>query len=128
MGHSLTCVDFWAKTTSCGDPGVSVQDHCINVGCVARALLDSFPPILRNIFPAGIATLAALHDLGKISPGFQVKCPAWIAQNNLASIAQCEDWPNHEQDHGRIHSRNRSLTLSPSTAMVAAYSPGTGIR
>ena len=29
---------FWAKTTPEGEPGISVRDHCLNVGCVAAAL------------------------------------------------------------------------------------------
>jgi hypothetical protein len=27
----------WAKTTKDGKPGISVRDHCLNVGCVAEA-------------------------------------------------------------------------------------------
>jgi len=30
---------FWAKTTKDGQPGISVRDHCLNVGCVAEALI-----------------------------------------------------------------------------------------
>ena len=30
--------NFWAKTTSDGQPGISVRDHCLNVGCVAEAI------------------------------------------------------------------------------------------
>jgi CRISPR-associated endonuclease/helicase Cas3 len=74
MGSVLRHEDCWAKTTRDGKPGISVCDHCLNVGCVAEALLALLPPQLHKLFPPGAATLAALHDIGKVSPGFQQKC------------------------------------------------------
>lgn len=71
---------FWAKTTPDGQPGIAVRDHCLNVGCVAETLLSHVPPPLPGLLPPGAAILAALHDVGKVSPGFQQKCPAWLAQ------------------------------------------------
>jgi len=35
--------DCWAKTTKDGKPGITVRDHCLNVGCVAEALLALLP-------------------------------------------------------------------------------------
>lgn len=68
----------WAKTLPDGKPGISVRDHCLNVGCVADALLALLPSHLRDdLLPPGAVTLAALHDIGKVSPGFQQKCDAW---------------------------------------------------
>lgn len=32
-----------AKTDTQGQPGISVRDHCLNVGCVAEALLQAQP-------------------------------------------------------------------------------------
>src|SRR5437899_5301320 len=69
---------FWAKTTPDGQPGISVRDHCLNVGCVAEALIESLPESLRQLLPPGSVALAALHDVGKMSAGFQQKCPAWL--------------------------------------------------
>jgi len=74
-----TEVYFWAKTTPSGLPGISVQDHCLNVGCVAEAIISALPANVRSLLPEGAVTLAALHDVGKITLGFQVKCPAWLA-------------------------------------------------
>lgn len=68
----------WAKTTRDGQPGIYVRDHCLNVGCVAEALRDLLPAHLEELLPPGAATLAALHDVGKVSPGFQQKCEAWV--------------------------------------------------
>ena len=73
---------FWAKTTVDQRPGVSVHDHCVNVGCVAEAILAALPARVRSLLPAGSATLAALHDVGKITIGFQAKCPMWLASAN----------------------------------------------
>ena len=74
---------FWAKTVAGprGEaiPGISVRDHCVNVGCVAEALVAGLPAAVRDRLPKGAATLAALHDVGKITIGFQVKCPTWLA-------------------------------------------------
>lgn len=87
--------DCWAKTLPNGSPGISVRDHCLNVGCVAEALWGLLPPQMRAHLPRGAATLAALHDIGKISPGFQKKCPEWLAHHSLPHGI-------HEQDHAKI--------------------------
>ena len=88
----------WAKTTSDNQPGISVRDHCLNVGCVAEALLAVLPSHLKQLLPQGVAALAALHDVGKVSPGFQQKCGAWMVQHNISpsAVAGCEN------DHAKI--------------------------
>src|ERR1035437_6906244 len=77
MGETQQPV-FWAKTIPGERPGISVHDHCLNVGCVAEAIMASLPANVRSLLPAGSATLAALHDVGKITIGFQTKCPQRI--------------------------------------------------
>jgi CRISPR-associated endonuclease/helicase Cas3 len=72
-----------------------VLNHCLNVGCVAKALLDLLPRRLRKLLPPGAATLAALHDIGKVSPGFQKKCPAWLIRHTLSHGV-------HEEDHAKV--------------------------
>ena len=62
-----------AKTLADGTPGLSVQEHCRIVGSVAQALLARMPPCLGSLFPTGSAALVASHDIGKCSPGFQLK-------------------------------------------------------
>jgi CRISPR-associated endonuclease/helicase Cas3 len=80
-------VHFWAKTTKAGRPGISVHDHCLNVGCVAEALVAALPPNVRNLLPGengrAATLLTALHDVGKITIGFQAKCPAWLTSVEL---------------------------------------------
>ncbi|MFZ4766887.1 MAG: HD domain-containing protein [Roseimicrobium sp.] len=71
---------FWAKTLSDGTPGISVRDHCLNVGCVAEVIWSLLPPSVQGLLPDGAVTLVALHDVGKISPGFLRKCLSWQAK------------------------------------------------
>lgn len=93
---------FWAKTTKNEILGISVRDHCLNVGCVAEALISAMPPLLHALLLPGAATIAALHDVGKLSAGFQQKCPAWINDNNFDSRWRKEDWNNSESHHGKL--------------------------
>lgn len=79
---NLSQEDFWAKTTADGRPGISVRDHCLNVGCVAEAFIAAVPPRVQALLPSGSATLAALHDVGKITIGFQAKCPQRIVPSD----------------------------------------------
>ncbi len=102
MDDVISYKECWAKTTEEGKPGISVRDHCLNVGCVAEALLALLPPQLRRLIPSGAATLAALHDVGKVSPGFQSKCEAWLVQYALKDQALEQGWHQREPDHAKI--------------------------
>lgn len=98
-------IHFWAKTTSEGKPGISVYDHMVNVGCVAHCMAEISPAILERFYlpSSTIGALAALHDLGKISPGFQRKCDAWLEENVLVKTARNGCWDTSmESDHGKV--------------------------
>ena len=98
-------MNFWAKTTSDGKLGISVYQHMINVGCVAKYLAQVAPQLLArfNLQCSLVGALAALHDLGKISPGFQRKCEQWLKENDLLTIAQNGCWDTGtEADHGKV--------------------------
>ncbi|MDA8125631.1 MAG: CRISPR-associated helicase Cas3' [Deltaproteobacteria bacterium] len=98
-------IHFWAKTASDGTPGISAYDHMVNVGCVARCLAEMSPNLLErfDLDMKTIGALAALHDLGKISPGFQRKCEAWLVENDLSRIDLNGCWDTAmESDHGRV--------------------------
>lgn len=83
--------DCWAKTTEDGKPGISVLDHCLNVGCVARKIVAHLPNTLRKALALDFApVLAAAHDVGKVTPGFQAKCPVWLLAHPI-SHAGCTD-------------------------------------
>ena len=96
---------FWAKTTLAGNPGIPVYEHMLNVGCVAKQLAELLPQLLNkfNLEPRIIGFLAALHDIGKISPGFQRKCKAWLEENGLVDIDRLWQWKSTmESDHGKV--------------------------
>lgn len=96
---------FWAKTTAEGMPGISVFEHMVNVGCVARCIAETSPKILErfHLQSSVVGALAALHDLGKISPGFQRKCETWLEENGLTKIARNGCWDTGmESDHGVV--------------------------
>lgn len=97
--------DFWAKTTLDGKPGISVYDHMVNVGYVARCIAETEPQLLErfHLRSSVVGALAALHDLGKISPGFQRKCEAWLEENGLIKTARNGCWDTAmESDHGKV--------------------------
>lgn len=48
-------------------------EHSKNVAEVARALLELLPVQVRNQLGNSAEVAAALHDLGKVSPGYQLK-------------------------------------------------------
>ncbi|HSV55891.1 MAG TPA: CRISPR-associated helicase Cas3', partial [Magnetospirillaceae bacterium] len=53
-------------------PGVDILTHCLIVGEVAKELLARQPGWLREaLFPVGSELVAAVHDVGKVSPTFQ---------------------------------------------------------
>jgi len=57
---------------------VTVRDHCLIVGAVAEAVSRFLPPACRHLASTGVVTLAAAHDIGKVTPGFQLKAhPHW---------------------------------------------------
>lgn len=99
----MTC--YWAKTTPEGKPGLSVYDHMVNVGYVARFIAESFPEILQrfNLRASEVGAFAALHDIGKISPGFQRKCEEWLVENNLVKVDRNCVWDTAmESNHGKV--------------------------
>jgi len=112
-GKNMT--HFWAKLTSEGKPGISVYDHMINVGCVARCIAEISSEIIErfHLQTSTVGALAALHDLGKISPGFQRKCKAWLEENDLAKIDCNNCWDTAmESDHGKAsHSAIQAFLL-----------------
>src|SRR5271165_5728185 len=116
--------DCWAKTTRDGKPGISVRDHCLNVGCVADALIGLLPQRLQKEIPQGARVLAALHDIGKVSPGFQIKSPAWLAQHSLAERALAEGWGVRLSDHAKITQSTLQSLLAKSSLQRWAAAVG----
>ena len=95
---------FWAKTTEDKFPGIDVFQHSLNVGNVASYLSELYENIIAlwNLDKKSIVALTAIHDVGKISPGFQQKCPAWLEQNELNKIASNGGWASLEKNHAKV--------------------------
>lgn len=78
LSSSIRLSDCWAKTDPVtGRPALTVRDHCLIVGAVAEEFLSRLPSTTCRLLPAGAATMAALHDLGKITAGFLSQCQSW---------------------------------------------------
>lgn len=74
--NSRGCIPFQecrAKTCPDGSYGTFVFDHCRYAGYVAEGLFALLPPSVRRALPPETPFLAALHDIGKVSPGFEGK-------------------------------------------------------
>ena len=102
--HQGSSVQFWAKTVRDAEgreqPGISVRDHCLNVGCVAEAIIESLPPRVRALLPPGASTFVALHDVGKLSPGFLRKCTEWRERHETGELMA--EWGQREKNHAAV--------------------------
>ena len=82
--------------------GRNVFDHCLIVGEVAKELLARMPAFLRSsLFPDGSELVAAIHDIGKVSPTFQEKIyrgTDGYVPNSLYSLAHIN--PDMERNWG----------------------------
>ena len=123
-GADPSMTDYWAKTDDDGNPGVSVQEHLFDVGAVALLLAKMFAAgqVGQTFSPAQVAFLAAIHDIGKISPGFQRKCVPWLDRNQLKTVDANSSWKTiMEPDHGAVSHHAiqnffNDLGLPPETA------------
>ncbi|MGL4398333.1 MAG: CRISPR-associated helicase Cas3' [Luteolibacter sp.] len=100
--------DCWAKTDPVtGLPALSVRDHCLIVGAVAEAVCGLLPRACEYLAPSGAATLAAAHDIGKITPGFQLKAyPHWEFPDHRGSSFYESNHAKVSQAHlGSLHGR-----------------------
>jgi CRISPR-associated endonuclease/helicase Cas3 len=115
--------DCWAKTTADGKPGISVRDHCLNVGSVAAALLALLTDELQKEIPQGATALAALHDIGKVSPGFQRKSEAWLAQQSVLeqTLAGCPETDHAKISQATVQSLMLNSRLHRWAAIVGAH-------
>lgn len=93
--------DFLAKTirlpNSQVSKGVDVYTHCKVVGLVAKELIQRMPYWLQQKhFTSGTELIAALHDIGKISPGFQKKIYRSVVKSvdmeSIQSFISSFDW------------------------------------
>ena len=67
--------------------GMNVVEHCLLVGSIARELVNRIPPVFKSeLERLSAEVVAAVHDIGKISPSFQEKIYASLGKRlGLAS-------------------------------------------
>lgn len=90
---------FWAKTDSSSMPGISVAQHGAFVSAVGQQLVQGIFPAQWQYLQSCLSFLLAVHDVGKISPQFQAKCPAWLSQYGLHKEADNNSWSNLSVSH-----------------------------
>ncbi len=95
--------ECWAKTDESGQPALTLRDHSIHVGSVGREVLSRLPPATSNLPPHGSFLLIAGHDIGKLSPGFLMKCNTWRSewQNKLGLLSP----ESYEGNHAKLSQR-----------------------
>lgn len=84
-------------------PGMTVYQHCMACGLVAEELRKVFPYLDSiGLFPPGYDLIAAMHDIGKISPAFQqriirnlVDCTDYAERFGLMDSSISHDVPHH---------------------------------
>lgn len=96
---------LWAKTTETDNPGKSIQSHLNDVGEAASCLLRYQKNMLckTGLGSEQLAAFSGLHDIGKASPGFQSKCPAWLRKYGLP--------PNYGAGYETDHSIVTQFTI-----------------
>ncbi len=101
------CIPFRecrAKTCPDGSYGTSVFDHCRYAGYVAEALLALLPGNVRKLLPPETPFLVSLHDVGKVSPGFEGKYFMPLLREKAPDFAK--NWEgSYVTDHAAIGAR-----------------------
>jgi len=115
-----------AKSAEDNSPGLTVLLHCRVVGAVAQVLLDILPPGTRALLPIDAILLAALHDVGKVSPGFQKEVLGrWVRDLSPAldrlGLGFCSD---HTVVGASALWRHVGGPNTPAAALVAALHHG----
>ncbi len=98
--HSLQYDRCYAKTDEKGRAGINVKQHLLNVAAVCHVLQQQLPLSLQE--DGGFAKKsAAVHDVGKVSPGFQLK---YFRDSLVKSLPEFSDkvYSQFSTDHSHI--------------------------
>ncbi|MBU0599073.1 CRISPR-associated helicase Cas3' [Patescibacteria group bacterium] len=92
--------------------GRSVFEHCLIVGELARALLKRLPVHIREgLFPPGSALIAAVHDVGKVSPTFFLKLQKAVSGGDSPCLKAFESYFGIDEYQWGGHAGVSALTL-----------------
>lgn len=111
MGNPIPDKMCYAKTCSDGEPGTTVFDHCRYAGAVAQSLWGFLPDCVRKMLPPKADLCVALHDIGKMSPGFQGK----YFKDSLATYAP--EWVRRFENGG-TNTRHAEVGAAALKAMM----------
>ncbi len=111
-----------AKTTAKGKPGTTVLDHCKNVGYVASELITLLPESVKALLSSNPALSASVHDVGKISPGYELKYFADTIVKQYAPdlVGQTSFCTHHAAISAAAIDRLLGTTRMASSASIAA--------
>lgn len=111
--------DCWAKTDPITlTPVLSVREHCLTVGHIAERLSKILPPSIHSLLPVGFASLIAAHDIGKITPGFQLKCSKW---KHFSEIKKSTHLNGLETNHAAVSQSHLQYAASPAIPRLANF-------
>jgi len=116
-----------AKTREDGTPGISVLDHCLCAGRVAEYLRSLLPETVCCLLPDETPYFVSLHDIGKVSPGFQGKYFLSLLKRSSPHWAQkcntCET--NHADVGARAYMKIASVDQDDAVVRAIACHHGT---
>jgi len=108
--------DWWAKTDGKDQMSCSLLEHSVHAWAVASLIeknLGGVTALPQSLLPWA----AAVHDIGKLSPGFAVKCQGWLRTQGLEQLAASEGWREKQGNHGltsgQFLAQAKLLELSP---------------
>lgn len=115
----IKLTDCWAKTDPVsGKPCLNVYEHCYVVGYVAQNLYEALPVSLKKFLPEGAVSLVACHDVGKITPGFLLKCPSW---KHFSAVSSSINRNNLETNHAAVSASHFTHQASHGLVKKARY-------
>jgi CRISPR-associated endonuclease/helicase Cas3 len=117
-------LEFWAKSGRPEDaaPMHSVPHHSLDVAACARLLVPTLrPPV--DVEPATLASLVALHDVGKFTRTFQGKVEALWPDCLGAYASPRAGWPHDEAGYALLLSDQLAGHLDPLFGSARPFSP-----
>ncbi|MGI8602086.1 MAG: CRISPR-associated helicase Cas3' [Verrucomicrobiales bacterium] len=112
---------FWAKTDPItGAPARTVTEHSFQAGAVAECLWAVLGEPVIALLPRGSVTLAALHDVGKLTIGFQLQCGVWKPPEAIRTAMAGAAARDSISRHATLSQRDLELRLGKARAWARA--------